>query len=530
MRLKFLILFVVSLYAQLNSQTTFRKEYGFGLASMAADASIIQASDGGFIFAGLNNNHAILVRTNSLGNILWQQEFTTNTITSASKVLESENSYYIFGVQTDSVGNSQYCVIKTDTSGALIWFKRYDLPGNLTLECLAYGPYYNTGYGNYYSVKAKALSNGNLVFVGFAKGTPSVNSYTQIILIDSGGTVLWTRQVPGTKIKGYDVEVLTNPSEFGNDKIYVLADNSYSSSMTEFDLDGNLIWSKFYTGITMLPGALCYTSDNALVISGRKISSNSNELFIMKTDTSGAPIWSKTYQLGYDIWVNNSTRTPNGGVVVAGGCIYSNVAAIQTYMMQVDGNGNVLWNRGYLHPSYSESDFECVITCADQSYAAFGICGDPPTPIMFYMVKTDNTGNSNCNDYINNPVSSDVVISVYEEQPSPNFSLTVVNQNINISNYNLADSVICLQTSVQEAQSNEQITISPNPSNGRIKIGRETEALSYDVIGANGKIVHSDKLGREEYLLDLSFLSDGVYILRLNYKNSASTQPLIIAH
>lgn len=186
-------------------------------------------------------------------------------------------------------------------------------------------------------------TDGGYIVTGF---TFSFGNGRQVYLIriDSLGDTLWTRNFGGTGEDfgihvqqttdgGYIVVGYTN--SFGNDvQIYLIKTDSL----------GDTLWTKTYGG----PGTevgywVQQTSDGGYIITGGGgFSWGLDPVYLIKTDSSGNVEWSKVYcdtvqSLGVSV-----QQTSDGGYIITGGHEFQNI-----YLIKTDSLGNTLWAKGY---------------------------------------------------------------------------------------------------------------------------------------------------------------------------------------
>ncbi len=509
------------------AQITFRSEYGFPMSAVA-DGSMIQTSDGGLAFAGMTNANPHLIKLGTGGNIQWQKEYQSLSITAASTLLESLNCYYLLGIGSDSSSNNYYYILKTDSSGNVIWSKQYAVSSTLWLQSAGYS-FITSGYGYDIGVKAEVLGDGSIVFVGYAQDMTSPDSYVQVTRVDTAGNLQWTRQVYSGKVKGYDIEILHDGIKGGNDKIYILSDNSYKPTLTEFDPLGNEIWTKYYNGNIVRLGTLQVTSDYGIVIVGKYNVNSSFDLYIQKTDTAGVTLWSNSYDLNSDEWGGGTSAVAGGGLVICGGHSPGWGNATPT-LYRIDAAGNLVWCRSYTNPGKPESDFESVVTCSDSGFACVGITGSLMSGYKFYIVKTDPLGNSNCNDTVLQPPTLQLtsnplnlipaITGVLTPTPiifTPQASLLVADNN-------------CLTTAVSTEHAEAQIGIYPVPSSGIITINGIEGCFQKEIFNTLGQLVKTIPITETSSELDLSDLPSGNYFLKLSTETMIYTRKIVIVH
>jgi hypothetical protein len=99
--------------------------------------SIVQVSDGGCVLAGYanatgNGNDFWLAKTDSVGNMLWNQTYGGSGDDSATGLVQaSDGGYVIVGfTYSFGAGGQDAWLVKTNASGNMLWNKTYGGAGN----------------------------------------------------------------------------------------------------------------------------------------------------------------------------------------------------------------------------------------------------------------------------------------------------------------------------------------------------------------------------------------------------------------
>ncbi|HEY4797944.1 MAG TPA: T9SS type A sorting domain-containing protein, partial [Bacteroidia bacterium] len=91
-----------------------------------------QTKDGGYILAGETysfgkNNQAYVVKTDSAGNLKWQNNFGDTLDEAAKEVHQTSDGGFVFAGYTGSYGTGDdFYLLKTDSSGSQKWMKHFD--------------------------------------------------------------------------------------------------------------------------------------------------------------------------------------------------------------------------------------------------------------------------------------------------------------------------------------------------------------------------------------------------------------------
>jgi hypothetical protein len=125
--------------------------------------------------------------------------------------------------------------------------------------------------------------------------------------------------------------------------------NPTNNWMVKTDSMGNLEWSQTYGGSGYEDCEEArQTSDGGYIVVGstRSFSAGGTDFYVVKTDSIGEPIWSRSYGGQHAEWAKCVTETSDGGFVIAGH-ISSTGSYCYGYLIRTDQNGNQLWTRQY---------------------------------------------------------------------------------------------------------------------------------------------------------------------------------------
>lgn len=208
---------------------------------------------------------------------------------------------------------------------------------------------------------------------------------------------MWTRTFGGTNIDvAYAVEET-------NDEGYIIAGytRSYGTAsgrnlwLFKTDKAGNLLWNQTFGGNSDDEGAAVkQTPDGGYIAAGYMTSSGSGkDVYIVKTDSGGNHIWSRTYGGTSDEEAYAVEVLPDGGYIV--GCTTSSFGAGSRdgWLIRLDASGNSLWTKtlGGLSTDgirgLQRTSDNCFIITGWTASDGAGILGNA------WLVKTDSLGN-----------------------------------------------------------------------------------------------------------------------------------------
>jgi hypothetical protein len=360
-----------------QTQITFQKSYG-DIGSYEGYA-IQQTNDGGYVIAG-GGSDLCLIKTDLNGDTLWTKTFSvsTNVPDHGYSVRQTIDGGFIIAGQTFSsaAGIYQIYLVKTDSAGNLNWSKSVGGINGQGAYCIQQtkdGGYIITGYT-----------------LKFSTGFPLI----YLVKTNSGGNIEWTKTFEGT---GGDIGKCVIQTTDGG---YVIVGQSIDNIfMIKTDSTGNINWTKTYGGTYGV--SVQQTMDRGFILAGSNHQPGSlffNDMLVIKTDSTGNLLWSKTYGGSLQDGANCIQLTKDGGFIIAGSSnSFGNVNINSAYVVKADSNGNVLWSKIYgeidNHSAYS------VQQTTDRGYIISGSTNPVgPTNKDIYLIKTDSTGKSGCNE------------------------------------------------------------------------------------------------------------------------------------
>jgi hypothetical protein len=147
--------------------------------------------------------------------------------------------------------------------------------------------------------------------------------------------------------------------------------------LVKTDANGSLQWSKTYGGtVDEVASSVNQTSDGGYIISGYR-NNLPNGLgafgFLLRTDVNGDTLWTKTF---IDLSLESAEQTADGGFIVAGFNSSLGGSTKPAYLIKLDDQGNVLWEKAYSqYALYNDLTF--THQTADGNYITCSYMYDP---------------------------------------------------------------------------------------------------------------------------------------------------------
>ncbi len=488
------------------AQIKFQKSYG-GVGGETGHSLQI-TTDKGYVLGGLTNSNGsgnldfYLVRTDSIGNLLWAKSYGTPEIEIGYSVKQTSDEGFIIAGYSES--NSIYTnsvLIKTDPNGDTLWTRYYG--GFNFSQCFSVEQ--TTDHGFILAGVVYALSNLD----------------AQLIKTDSAGNPVWITSFGGNS---HDVAYSVQQTYDGG---YIVTGYMQDTGITgrnvflaKMDSVGAIVWTKNFIGFgTDLGNSVEQTLDSGFIVCGQTLSfgNGNSDVFVIRTDKNGDTLWTKTYGgTNYDNG-NSIKQTLDGGFIVSGETQSFGVTQRDGYVIKLDANGNLQWSTYFIGTDYG--DLFSVQQNEDQSYVLCGLTirsGDQE----MYLIRTDSIGSSGCSEI--QPLSLVGNTSIVVTNPTLIFSYPDSSYNfIPLTLNNIGtEKTICFSTSVNNISPVENLfLIYPNPSTDYFSIKFSKPILNgkLQMMDAIGKLVYQmDIFNKSEVEVNRFSKSSGIYFIRVS--------------
>lgn len=494
-------------------------EKSFGSSSWDRAESILQTDDGGFLVLGyaatndLDANEAgtggdlWLIKLDQSGNLLWQRFLggSDNDFGKSIRVAPDVNNrsafsggYIIAGGSGSSDGD-----VSANNGGLDAWVVKVDDQGNIQWE-KNYG-----GTDSEWVNDIQATQDGGYIVVGNSQssdGDLSENKGKQdfwVFKISGEGALLWEKSFGGSEAEGCRSVVVTP----GGGYLLVGFTESLDGDLERTDIfsdcwvikldsEGNLLWKRTYGGsnvedayeIKAHPEGGYVLLGSAASVDGDVLSNDdvlrNGEYWIVRLSEEGNIMWENTFGGTNNERGNGLDLTEDGGYILTGyafsnnGEVDGNHGRNDIWLVKLDEQGELEWQRPI--GGTDEDEGIVVSQTPDGGYIAAGVN---------WSSDGDASGNNG---------QSDVW-------------------------------VIKLKTVTTSTQGDLQLpglSLFPNPSPGPVRIEAEgVSAFDVEVFDAAGQSVYRH---RAESNVDLDFLPNGIYWLRLKNKQSFTFKKLVI--
>lgn len=281
-----------------------------------------------------------LTLTGYSGNIRWQQSSDNIYF---YDIVGASNPVYnatVYGSPTYFVAQVSQGTCATTYSNVVTVYAT----GCWPFSCASYG--WTSGENLDAAIE---LANGCFAMTGFTQTCSAGDYDTWIIKSDPAGHIVWTRSIGGT---GTEVGLCLTQL---NDGGIVVAGSTSTPSygfggndmyIVKFDTTGNLLWTKSLgnTGTEQANG-ITKTTDGGFVVCGytNSYGAGSNDVYIAKFDASGNLQWTRTVGGGSSDYANSVIETSTGDLVVCGSSQSFGLGMEDAYVIKLNSTGTVQW-------------------------------------------------------------------------------------------------------------------------------------------------------------------------------------------
>lgn len=282
-----------------------------------------------------------------------------------SALHEYGDGYLVLGLEFDQDGETPYINLsKLDNKGTIDWSMSYDYSDkDIFISELG---------------EVEVLADNSIAFSAYLQ-KDSLNKL--VTNVDGSGNVRWTI------LTGRENDVFSGNGNRSNlinlnnpGILHVTTERTENRNdvfLSQISLSGELTWGQSLTAMDTLNNVLStqirdgiYLSDSSILMVGNTMSED-HQIFLLKMDTLGNILWSKSYNADLGTGLNQSsmslTEMLDGSIVVLGAQAGASSVGL---LLQVDANGNYIKSRS-VRSTDSNYDFipVGVVTLIDSTVA-----------------------------------------------------------------------------------------------------------------------------------------------------------------
>lgn len=469
-------------------------------------------------------------------NIDWQQNYGGSEADSGNAVLSTNDGGYLLGLTVNSEdGNitvptwsQDMVLIKTNSLGAIEWQKEYGGSGYESLKTLKH-----TSDGNFIFAGQANSENGDLtMFYG--------SGDIWVVKVDTLGNILWQKSYGGS---GSDV---ANELIQTTDGGFLIVGTTYSSDgdvtinygtndlwIVKIDSSGVIEWQKSFGGGSYDEAYSAIELNNNYIVVGKTGSIDvSGEFWALKIDSEGTLISENTYGIGGDNAARKIISTSDGGYAIVGH-IYINDfttdhSGYEYYIIKFNENDVVEWESNF---GGSDADYAFDIIETIDGYI---VCGHTFSDNGDILAGTYHGGGDIwvlAIDILGN-LTSQIMLGGSQWEFAPNISKTSDSGFILsgtaesddgnvIGNFGNDDAWIIKFDSTLNIPDKEKRKsfLYPNPVKDIIYLSTNHDLKGAIIYDLLGNKINVNKELLKQSKIDVSSIQSGIYMLILNHSN-----------
>jgi hypothetical protein len=276
----------------------------------------------------------------------------------------------------DRPGKWDVWVLKLDGQGDVQWQKTYGGPD--AEWALAITP----------------TSDGGYIMAGMTRSFGAGLGDVWVLKLDGRGNIQWQKTYGGSGEDSANAIALTS------DGGYVVAGEIDSFGAGSIDVwvlkldgQGDVQWQRTYGGANVdEASAITSTPDGGYIVAGmtRSFGAGKSDIWVLKLDGQGNVEWQKTYGGTGDDVAYAITPTSDGGYVVTGWTLSFGAGLGDVWVLKLDGQGNVQWQKTYGGKGRDEA--RAIVSASDGGYVLVGMTASFTGSYDAWVLKLDAQG------------------------------------------------------------------------------------------------------------------------------------------
>ena len=504
-----IFLFIVTLNLcsyNCHSQVSFEKT--FGSPKNEDGFCVHQTADKGYIISGIIeidsvNTDIYLIKTDSLGDTLWTKSYGGPKGEFQNVVQQTNDGGYVIVGSTYSYGAGQgdIFLLKTNSNGDTSWTKTYG------------------GIGDEIGQYIQQTNDGGYI-IGGHSDTFGPRGDFYLIKTNATGDTIWTRNYGGTKHDhGFCVQQTIDSGYIivGHSLSFGLSGGFYAVKTTN---TGDTLWTRGYGGAT---NSYCYfvqqTTDGGYILTGSTdcFGAGNADALVIKTNSTGDTVWTKTYGGTGSDYFNCVKQTPDGGYILVGATSSFSADSSDVYLVKINSVGDTLWSKTFGGLRDDEGIY--ISLSLDSGYIIAGLTNSYGNGGMdFYLIKTDKNGNAGCNSTPVHTLITKPDSLMFNVPTTIGFPHTLVGTAPFLTSIDANSTInICSSIGIQYFEKENEVRIKayPSPTDYLIFIEAEKTINLAKIYDCQGKLIYQQKSASTITQIDISNLQSGIYILEV---------------
>lgn len=357
-----------------------------GGAKSDAARDIVQTADGGYIMVGLTSSKGAgsqdgwIVGLDAKGVPRWEKVLGEKNRDVFRSITVAPNGGFVIAGERRPAGGGK----------SMMWLVKIDDTGETVFEQLFPD---NAASAGFDAIESR---DGGFVIVGTILDRKGKDTDLRLFKINAKGNILWRRRYGGKR-----AEAIGKGFQQTADGGYVGAGETASRGKGSTDLwvfklnaRGVAKWRKTYGG-AKADGARAIRAlgKDGYIVAGYTESKGAGgrDIWVLRLDAKGAVIWDKTFGTPAREDATSIIVTKDGGFLVLGSKSGAGIAADSPWLIKLDGEGKVIWQRSYDATLYGRA--AAIRQTRDGGYVIAGSRGHGTgRPSAGWVMKLDAAG------------------------------------------------------------------------------------------------------------------------------------------
>ena len=542
-----IMLFITFFTSAQRTATLFQKTYKItstDTTSSLSFADVARTSDGGYAFLGnyetrRNVGDMCVVRTDSLGTVLWSVDFNSDTTEAAEGIRQTpDGGFVVSGWNVLPDGTGEMLLAKIDANGVIKWSTQFGGPDIDEArdaavlnsgDILVVGSSFEGSTGRGYAILTKkdgSPDNGQIIKFGTAAAP-----FFSVDKTNDGGAIA--------------------ASMTGN----FFQPTGLDPALVKFNALGNVVWGKRYaTQGSQLYPLVRQTRDGGYILVGQQGVTNSSgqvivSSFAIKTNANGDTLWCRAFRHETDKFHRGySVADVGDGYIISGNMKpgYFDSVRIKTaqgldsiilqdheapYAMKIDLTGAFKWAKYYGDSARTSRGLSSVLAADGGVMLAGEAFGYAPSNRfgVGYAIHIDKEGNMGAGSSCKiKSFSFNVSAFTIKDSTNVNF---VDGGDERVSNLRrevitTVKSDICsgigLNTDVKDYHlPGNAVKIYPNPVLNQlfVEIEKNTEGpnsiANLTIFDVTGRLIQAQQTVNDAISINISSFAKGIYMLKV---------------
>ena len=254
--------------------------------------SVCGSPDGGYVLAGGTSSFLWVMRTDGVGEAVWQKTVPNNALSGTNPCFicpAAGSGYFVVG-STNSGSDDDIWVIKLSADGDIVWQKAYGLGAQERGVCAVVGP------------------DGALVVAGTQVGAGDGIDRLLVFELDALGAVSWQNSYSSTDLGLPGISSIGAAGDGGS----LLAGAGF---VLKLGHDGTPEWARSYPSVGC--SGIRPTSDGGSIVVGT-VPSNGSDMAVIKLGANGDIEWQKAFGGPFQETGSAVVQTTGGDFAIAG--------------------------------------------------------------------------------------------------------------------------------------------------------------------------------------------------------------------